>query len=523
MSGKADNGATSICVRDVPGNKTEPGTEEPSIEYSIFPERQKIFFMMIATTVNFLAPTTATIYYPALLPLSKDLDVPATSLNLSIVTYMIAEGVVPLLTGRVSDRQGRRPVLIVCLLLYLGANVGLAVQGSFAALLALRCLQSFGTSGAAVVASAVTSDLITRAERGKYIAYTSLGFTVGPALGPILGGILAQFLGWRSIFWFLVILTGVLLCLIILLLPESSRSLVDNGSVPPQNWNRPLVDMVHSHASKGPSSSRSPSVAGLWLGILATVKVVLDREPRLLIFSLTLFFCGCMAVLTTMPALLEETYSMNALQVGLCYIPYAVGGLASRWAFGALADWNFRRHAHKAGVEVQRNRQTARQLRAIPMEKARLEPIIPLVCCSCLCVLGYAWTMDYQTHLSGPLILLFLLGMSTAGVTNMTTALLLDVQGHQPGTAFAALFAFRFLVGAGVVAGSLPLAHRIGVGWMGTVVAGIWFLITPVLGMIYLYGHGWRTEVPLVLAGGSSVPQTTENAPESLTGHKVEA
>lgn len=67
----------------------------------------------------------------------------------------------------------------------LGANLSLALQNSYSALVVLRCLQSSGSSGTAVLAQAVTSDIATRAERGKYFAYAIIGLTFGPALGPV--------------------------------------------------------------------------------------------------------------------------------------------------------------------------------------------------------------------------------------------------------------------------------------------------------------------------------------------------
>ncbi len=60
------------------------------------------------------------------------------------------------------------------------------------------------------------------------------GTMMGPALGPVIGGILAQFLGWRSIFWFLVIIVGCFLTPFMLTVPETGRNVVGNGSVPPQ-------------------------------------------------------------------------------------------------------------------------------------------------------------------------------------------------------------------------------------------------------------------------------------------------
>lgn len=80
---------------------------------------------------------------------------------------------------------GRRPAYLLCFVIYFGANLGLALQNSYAALLVLRCVQSSGSSGTATLAQAVTADVTTRAERGKYLAYVVVGITMGPALGPV--------------------------------------------------------------------------------------------------------------------------------------------------------------------------------------------------------------------------------------------------------------------------------------------------------------------------------------------------
>lgn len=143
------------------------------------------------------------------------------------------------------------------LIIYLGVNIGLACQNSFAALIILRCFQGFGSSGATVVSMATVADMVTRADRGKYMAYTSLGFTIGPALGPILGAILTKFLGWRSIFWFLVIFAGVMILIIMIFLRETCRTVVGNGSLPPQSWNKPVfLELKHRrHPPPVPTAS----------------------------------------------------------------------------------------------------------------------------------------------------------------------------------------------------------------------------------------------------------------------------
>ena len=79
--------------------------------------------------------------------------------------------------------------------MYIGVNIRLCVQDSVLILFILQCLQSVSSNGILVIATATITDLITRVERRKYMAYRLLGFTFGPTIGPVLGSVLIQFLG----------------------------------------------------------------------------------------------------------------------------------------------------------------------------------------------------------------------------------------------------------------------------------------------------------------------------------------
>lgn len=402
-------------------------------------------------------------------------------------------------------------MFLISLTLGLGVNVGLALQHSYTALLTLRCFQSIGSSGAMVISSATVADLVTRAERGKYLAYSSLGSTLGPAVGPVLGGVLTKFLGWRSVFWFLAIFTGVMLFFILCFMRETCRAVVGNGSIPPQSWNKPLIlELVSPRSFENPDyetrlvlpseDNKRGFFSQILLGALDGLKMILTKPVNLLVLCSTVIYCGFMAVMSSIPALLQQKYHFNPLQIGLCYLPFAAGGFASRWTIGSLADWNFRRHGRQVGIEVQRNQQTRKQLLQIPLEKVRLQLVLPLVYFSCLVLLGYSWAMNYNVHISCLLIMLFLLGNAFVGMNNMIVALLIDLNASRPATAVAGMNMYRFLVGAGAVAAVLPLVHVVGIGWVGTIIAGLWFLASSGLWVIYSRGHAWRLKSQSVLA-----------------------
>ena len=115
------------------------------------------------------------------------------------------QGIAPMIIATASDESGRRPAYIICFVLYTAANLGLALQDSFAALLGLRLLQSAGSSGTIALSVALVGDTVVPAERGIYMSWATLGDLLGPSISPIVGGLIAQKLNWHWIFWTLLI------------------------------------------------------------------------------------------------------------------------------------------------------------------------------------------------------------------------------------------------------------------------------------------------------------------------------
>ncbi len=115
--------------------------------YTIFSEPAKRGIVCIIALAGFFSPLSANIYFPALNYIGKDLHVSLELMNLTITAYLICQGIVPSVLGDLADTLGRRPVYITVFLIYFAANIGLAVQGTYPALLALRILQSSGSSG----------------------------------------------------------------------------------------------------------------------------------------------------------------------------------------------------------------------------------------------------------------------------------------------------------------------------------------------------------------------------------------
>lgn len=204
----------------------------PAVEtqYTIFTKPQKLRIVLLVALASVYSPLSSFIYYPALTAVANDLHTTLSKVNLTITSYMIVSGVAPMILCSIADHLGRRPVYLLMFFMYVVANVGLALQTSYPALLLLRMLQSAGGSATIGIGYGVVGDIAESSERGAYMGILGCGPNVAPGLGPVLGGVLAQKAGWRWVFGFLAISGGLSLVLIAVVLPETARNIVGNGS-----------------------------------------------------------------------------------------------------------------------------------------------------------------------------------------------------------------------------------------------------------------------------------------------------
>ncbi|EKD21611.1 uncharacterized protein L3040_004835 [Drepanopeziza brunnea f. sp. 'multigermtubi'] len=476
--------------------------------YSAFGKWKKRYIVAMVTWAAFLSPTSANIYFPALNPLKEELHVSTTLINLTLTSYMILQGLAPTIFGDLADMAGRRPAYILAFIIYIGANVGLALQNSYAALFTLRCLQSTGSSGAVALGFGVVADVSTSAERGTYMGIVGAGTMMGPALGPVIGGILAQFLGWRSIFWFLVITAACFLVPFALTVSETGRNVVGNGSVPPPGWNMTVLDwyqqrkegkaldgLSRSATAEGRRLAQEELARGRklrWPNPLKTVRIVMEKDMAFVLVYNSLLYTAFYDVVASIPQLFEEIYGYNDLQIGLCYIPFGCGCAVASFVNGKMLDRNYKRVAQKIGFTI--DRKHGDDLSKFPIERARLEIIWPILYFGLACCLCYGWVLEQNAHLAAPLILQFFMGLCINGSFNILSTLVVDLYPQSPSTATAANNLLRCSVGAGGTGIIDIMIKSMGRGWCFTFVALVCITASPMLMVEMKWGPIWREE-----------------------------
>lgn len=284
-------------------------------------------------------------------------------------------------------------------------------------------------------------------------------------------------------------------------LPETSREIVGNGSIPPKTWNMtPLAylrnatqrrreDAVGSLTS---SETKATPRTKLSINPMKSLRLFGDKETAVLLFYSGLIYASTYMVLSTLSDQLEEIYGLATVPVSLCYLASGLGTVTSVLLTGRVLDWNFRRHARLVGLEISKQKQ--QDLSNFPIELARLQVSIPALLLGGTCMIAYGWTMQTRTHLAAPLIFLFFQSFGSSSAFSGFNNLIMDLNRKKPGTASAAMNLARCWMGAGGTAFATPLVTRGGIGWLGVTIAGIWLVFSPLAFVVIKYGARWREE-----------------------------
>lgn len=158
-----------------------------------------IWLLMSITVASQLA---LTIFLPSLPALATNLNVAYGTAQLTLSAYLLAFAFAQLAVGPLSDKLGRRPVLLASLAVFTLGSLACAISPTIETLIASRLVQACGACGGVVLGRAIVRDSRSGAEAPRAMGYMASAMALAPALAPLLGGQLLGHFGWRSNFWF---------------------------------------------------------------------------------------------------------------------------------------------------------------------------------------------------------------------------------------------------------------------------------------------------------------------------------
>jgi MFS transporter, DHA1 family, multidrug resistance protein len=263
--------------------------------------RREIPPLWLLALLTFSGTLGMHIFAPALSAAARDLQVGAGAIQETISLYIVGLAIGQLGYGPLSDRFGRRPVLMVGLAVYTIGGLAAVFAPGVGSLVAARFVQALGGGAGLALGRAMVRDTSAKDDATRRLALLNLMVTIGPGVAPTLGGVLVETLGWRSILWGLCALGVALVALAYVLLPETApRSAKNNAG-----------DLVRSYGGL----LRSPLFLGFAIGGGAATT-------------------SMYAFVAASPFIVVEQMHRPAYEIGL-YLAVLIGGV---WVGNALAS-----------------------------------------------------------------------------------------------------------------------------------------------------------------------------------------
>lgn len=188
--------------------------------------------MAMLVLASVIMPLSFDMYTPAIPGMPEYFGTDAATVNLTLVSYFVFFAVGVIVFGPLSDRTGRRPVLLMGSVAYALGSVACALAPTVHALIGARVVQALGGGALSSVCTAVTKDSFEAAYRERVLSVVQVLFVAGPTLAPLLGAAIVTIADWRVSFWVLAAV-GALFCVLAACfretLPEGCRKTAGPG------------------------------------------------------------------------------------------------------------------------------------------------------------------------------------------------------------------------------------------------------------------------------------------------------
>ena len=249
---------------------------------------------LLLSLLTALGPLSMDMYLPSLPALGQALHASTAQVQLTISTYLFGFAAGQIIYGPISDRFGRRPVILIALGLYGVGSIICAAAPSIETLTAVRFIQALGGAGSIVLARAVVRDLYSGVRAGHQLSLMGSITAFAPIVAPVIGGTLQTAFGWRASFILLVLFAIVSATAAARFLPETLKQ-----------------------RASGPFSLAT--MAGLYRSVLV------HRGFLANLGILTATFVGLLAWVSGAPIVMQGIYGLSPLKFGATYAVGAGG------------------------------------------------------------------------------------------------------------------------------------------------------------------------------------------------------
>lgn len=458
----------------------ESGTNK-EVPYSVLTQAERYGISVLLSMNGIWSSVSLSIFFPALPTLSKKFHITPDIANLSVVGYLIFQGVSPTVLAFFADNYGRRPSILFCVIGYFAVCIALSQTNVFWLMGVLRCVQAAAIAPMVAIATGSVGDFCKVTERGKFVGLVQGIQLVGQGFGALLGAALVHSYGWRAIFVFLAIGSGATAIISLFILPETNRAIVGNMSVPATKISNqlPITSLPCFKARlTNDVESLLPSNSSI-IQMLVPFKIIKRKEVLIDLVPVGFQYTIWTMTLTSLSTILETKYKFSMIHIGICYIPSGIGTVLGSLISGRILDWNYKRRkvVHDAQyAHLDRYERPKFNLRKVRLELCVFTTVL-LICFSVV----FGWCLQYKVNIAPILIATFVISFCCVSQLSAITTLLVDMYPGQ-GSALTSCVNFVRCILAAIGIGVLQrMIDAMGEGGTYTLMAGFCLIAEVVL------------------------------------------
>ncbi|GAA5907501.1 hypothetical protein JCM6882_003878 [Rhodosporidiobolus microsporus] len=473
---------------------------------------------------------TGSIFFPALEDLQRDLNTTDSLLALGVSLFILGQGAFPMCWSAISEVSGRKYCYIISLVIYIVGSIVCSRSQTIAVFLVMRILQSLGSSAVLALGAGTLADMYDTHERGTKLGIFYACPLLGPAAGPIIGGGLTEADSWRGTFYFLTAYGGLCLALMFWL-PDTFRKerslawrkayerakqkqkeelakaraalpppqLAEKGAPPAQATTFSPVLATASRPERQGESGFAPlkKVRTALSARSGDVKVRISfrdinplavsgdviKQPAnfiVLLYSGFLFGSQYCITFTASRTFAGAPYNYTAIEVGLVLLAFGLGNVLGSVGGGRYSDYVLKKLRDKNGGKGEPEMRIKSTYPALPF--------VPLL------FIAYAWTVYYEVHIAGPVVVLFFLGAVIMVIYASTLSYVVDANPGRSTSAVACNSLFRGVIACVASQTAEPIMDKVKNGAFYTGWGIILFIGEALLVLLSIYGGKWRAK-----------------------------
>ncbi|EED14379.1 MFS multidrug transporter, putative [Talaromyces stipitatus ATCC 10500] len=458
------------------------GQDDPANPQN-FSETRKWALLALMSSMTLISPLASSMFAPAASNAAAEWKVTnETLLSFSVTIFLMGYVVGTLFLAPLSEIYGRRIVLSCANWFFVAWQIGCALSPNISALIIFRLLAGIGGAGSITLGAGVIADLFPLRERAKATALWSMGPLLGPVAGPICGGFIGETVGWRWVFWVLLIAAGSLAAGIEVLNRETyARVLIQ--------WKtrKMAKELGRDDLRSGYETGEQHRPSQVLIQGLKRPVVLFYKSP--IVFLLSIYMSLVYGLLylffTTIPTVFETQYGFSPGLAGLAYLGIGAGFFLAVLIVGLTNDRIVSKLMERNGGKYE--------------PEMRLPMMIFFAAVAPISFFWYGWSADKHVHWIVPIIGMFPYGLAMMGLFVPTQTYVIDSYQMYAASAGACLTATRSLFGALLPLAGPQMFKALGLGWGNSLLGFLALAFVPIPIFFTRYGKVIREKYPVDL------------------------